>query len=141
MTELRWEWEQLDRRRGRQRSALLVGGNLGAAGGHGMPPDGSNDLADDLEIRDWELLGTAGHAEEDASMVREIWGMIGVFCLVCVVDLIWVVCGEMIISSLLISLSAKLWSFDFDSLSWVGVLVVCKNQCLCREVFCVSLGG
>ena len=39
-----------------------------------MPPDGSNDLADDLEIRDWELLGTAGHAEEDADMVREIWG-------------------------------------------------------------------
>ena len=74
MTELRWEWEQLDRRRGRQRSALLVGGSLGAAGGHGMPPDGSNDLADDLEIRDWELLGTAGHAEEDADMVLEIWG-------------------------------------------------------------------
>ena len=90
-----------------------------------MPPDGSNDLADDLEIRDWELLGTAGHAEEDAGMVREIWGMIGVLGLVCVVDLIWgCLCGEMIISSLLISLSAKLSSFDFDSLSWVGVLVV-----------------
>ena len=92
-----------------------------------MPPDGSNDLADDLEIRDWELLGTAGHAEEDVDMVREIWGMIGVLGLVCVVDL-GCLSGEMIISSLLISLSAKLWSFDSDSLSWVGVLVVCKKS-------------